>query len=189
MCTRSTFLNIIKIMENRKGENSTYEGMLGAPDNWVHCGIFDEILEKKEDINRKTRWNPNKIWNLVTSDVPISIYFFLFRKNIYFNWRLMTLQYCSGFCHILTWISHGCTCVPHPEPYSHLPPHSIPSGSSQCTSPEHPVPCIEPGLVICFTYDNIHVSVLFSEIIPPLPSPIESKRLFYTSVSLFLFCI
>ena len=26
----------------------------------------------------------------------------------------------------------------------------------------------------------------FSQIIPPLPSPTESKRLFYTSVSLFL---
>ena len=43
------------------------------------------------------------------------------------------LQYCSGFCHTLTWINHGCTCVPHPEPPSHLPPH--PLGSSQCTSP------------------------------------------------------
>ena len=31
-----------------------------------------------------------------------------------------------------------------------LPPPSTcqPSGSSQCTSPEHPVSCIEPGLVI-----------------------------------------
>ena len=47
---------------------------------------------------------------------------------IYFNWRLITLQYCSGFCHTLTWISHGCTCVPHPEPLSHLPPHPIPQG-------------------------------------------------------------
>ena len=45
----------------------------------------------------------------------------------YFNWRLITLQYCHGFCHTLTWISHGCTCVPHPEPLSHLPPHPIPS--------------------------------------------------------------
>ena len=26
-----------------------------------------------------------------------------------FNWRLITLQYFSGFCHTLTWISHGCT--------------------------------------------------------------------------------
>ena len=49
----------------------------------------------------------------------------LFLKFIYFNWRLITLQYCSGFCHTLTWITHGCTCVPHPEPPSHLLPHLI----------------------------------------------------------------
>ena len=53
---------------------------------------------------------------------------FLFFKFIYFSWRLITLQYCSGFSHTLTWISHGCTCVPHPEPPSHLPPHPIPQG-------------------------------------------------------------
>ena len=40
----------------------------------------------------------------------------------------ITLQYCSGFCHTFTWISHGCTCVPHHEPPSHLPPHPIPQG-------------------------------------------------------------
>ena len=72
-----------------------------------------------------------------------------------------------------------------------LPPPapSHPSGSSQCTSPEHPVSCMEPGLAICFTYDNIHVSKLFSQIVPPLPSPTESRRLFYTSVSLWLSCM
>ena len=42
------------------------------------------------------------------------------------NWT--ELLYCSGFCHTLTWISHGCTCVPHPEPPSQLPPHLIPLG-------------------------------------------------------------
>ena len=42
--------------------------------------------------------------------------------------RPITSQYCSGFCHTLTWISHGCTCVPHPETLSHLPPHPIPQG-------------------------------------------------------------
>ena len=57
---------------------------------------------------------------------------------------------------------------------------------SQCTSPKHPVSCIEPGLAIHFIYDIIHVSVPFSKIIPPSPSPTESKRLFYTSVSLLL---
>ena len=104
---------------------------------------------------------------------------------IYFNWRPITLQYC-GFWHTLRWISHGCTCVPHPESPAHLPSPSHPSGSFQCTSPGHPVSCIKPGLAIFFTYDNIHVSMLFSQIIPPAPSPIESKRLFYTSVSFLL---
>ena len=49
--------------------------------------------------------------------------------------------------------------------------------------------CIQPGLVICFTLDSILVPMLFSQIIPPSPSPTESKSLFCTSVSLFLFCI
>ena len=73
------------------------------------------------------------------------------------------------------------TPLPAPSP-------SHPSGSSQCTSPEHPISCIEPGLAIRFTY-IIHVSMPFSQIIPPSSSPTESKRLIYTSVSLLLSCI
>ena len=69
-----------------------------------------------------------------------------------------------------------------PSPYH-------PSGSSQCTSPKHPVPCMESALMICFIYDIIHISMPFSQIIPPSPSPTETKRLFYTSVSLLLSCI
>ena len=71
--------------------------------------------------------------------------------------------------------SQSWTPLPPPSPY-HL------SGSSQCTSPKHPVSCIEPRLVIHFLYDIIHVSMPFSQIIPPSPSPTESKSLFFTSV-------
>ena len=56
------------------------------------------------------------------------LFIYLFLKFIYLIWRLITLQYCSGFCHTLTWISHGFTCVPHSEPSSHIPPHPIPLG-------------------------------------------------------------
>ena len=52
-------------------------------------------------------------------------FFFSF---IFISWRLITLQYCSGFCHTLTRISHGFTCVPHPEPPSHIPPYLLPLG-------------------------------------------------------------
>ena len=47
--------------------------------------------------------------------------------------------------------------------WSPLPPPSPshPSGSSQCTGPERPVPCIEPGLAVCFTYDNTHTYILY----------------------------
>ena len=54
--------------------------------------------------------------------------FILFFKFIYFSWRLITLQYCSGFCHTLTWISHGFTRTPYPEHPSHFPSHPIPLG-------------------------------------------------------------
>ena len=83
---------------------------------------------------------------------------------------------------------HRCTCVPHSEPLL-SPSPSHPSGSSQCTGFECPVSCIELGLVICFTYGNIHVSMLFAQVIPPSPSPTESKSLFFISVSLLLSCI
>ena len=49
-----------------------------------------------------------------------------------------------------------------------------------------PVSCIKPGLAIYITYDNIYVSMLFSQIIPPSPSPTGSKRLLFTFVSLLL---
>ena len=40
------------------------------------------------------------------------LFFFSF---IFISWRRITLQYCSGFCHTLTWMSHGFTCIPHWE--------------------------------------------------------------------------
>ena len=69
------------------------------------------------------------------------------------------------------------TLLPPPSPYH-------PSGLSQCTSPKHPVSCIEPGLATRFIYDIIHISMPFSQIFPPSPSPspTESKRLFCEDV-------
>ena len=65
----------------------------------------------------------------ISCDLLLFIYFlFVPPPYIFISWRLITLQYCSDFCRTLTWISHGFTCVPHPDPLSHLPPHPIPLG-------------------------------------------------------------
>ena len=98
-------------------------------------------------------------------------------SQILFIYYFFTLQYCIGFAiH-----QHESTTGIHVFPILYHP-----SGSPQCTSPKHPVSCIEPGLAIRFLYDIIHVSMPFSQIIPPSPSASESKGLFYTSVSLLL---
>ena len=65
-------------------------------------------------------------------------------------------------------------------PPPHLPSHPIPQGHPSAPALST-VSCIKPGLAIYFIYNNIHSSILFSQIIPPSPSPTESKRLFYTS--------
>ena len=60
--------------------------------------------------------------------VQISSQLFFFNFYFFISWRLITFQYCSGFCHTLKCISHGFTCVPHPDPPSHLSLHPIPLG-------------------------------------------------------------
>ena len=114
------------------------------------------------------------LWGLFSFFFPLS---FICLVLLYNN--VLVLPYIDMN---LPWV---CMCSPS---WSPLPPPSPshPPGSSQCTSPEHPVSCLEPGLAIHFTCDNLHVSMPFSHIIPPSPSPTESKRLFYTSVSLLL---
>ena len=48
------------------------------------------------------------------------------------------------FCHTSTWIRHGCTRVPNPEPPSHLPPQTILLGHPSAPAPSflYPASCI-----------------------------------------------
>ena len=101
--------------------------------------------------------------------------FFKF-KFIYFNWRLIIFQYCTGFAIHQHESATGVHVFPN---LNSLPPPSPyhPFGSSRCTSPKHPVSCIEPGLVIQFLYDII----CFNAILPNHPTLSLSHRVQKTS--------
>ena len=74
-------------------------------------------------------------------------------------------------------------CPPRLNPHS---PPSLPhsSGLSQNTDFEYPASCIELALVISFTYGNIYVSMIFSQIILPSPTP-KSPKVYSLYLSLF----
>ena len=89
------------------------------------------------------------------------------------------------FCHTSTCIRHGCTHVPNPEPPSHLPPHTIPLGHPSAPAPSilYPASNLDWRFV---SYMILYMLQCHSPKSSPPPSPTESKRLFYTSVSLLL---
>ena len=144
------------------------------------------MYEKQEHL-----WLIQKLWPI--SLIHVSFFFFLWRFCLVFMLYFISVLFIYFLLYnivlVLLYIDMNLLWVYMCSPsWILLPPLSLShsSGSSQCTSPEQSVSCIEPGLVICFTCDNLHVSMSFSHIIQPSPSPTESKRLFYTSVSLLL---
>ena len=95
---------------------------------WRCPGRTNYMTVYKEMWCWKPFWNELLFCCCCCSTCFIFIYFLFIFSFIFISWRLIILQYCSCFCHTLTWISREFTCVPQPEPPSHLPPHPIPLG-------------------------------------------------------------
>ena len=113
--------------------------------------------------------------NILFACFSFSFFNFYFYFILLYN-TVLVLPYIDMNPPQVNMSSQSWTPLPPPTPYRL-------SGSSPCTSPKHPVSCIEHRLTICFLPDSIHVSMPFCQIIPPLPSPTESKRLLYICVS------
>jgi len=119
--------------------------------------------------NNKTKW--------------FTLVYKCYIKLIFFNF--FSLQYCIDFCLTSTCICHSCTRVPHPESPSHFSPHTIPLGHPSTPAPSF----LYTASNLDWRFVSHMILYMFQCHSPkssPSPSPTESKRLFYTSVSLLL---
>ena len=56
-------------------------------------------------------------------------------RQFFFFWIYIYFFICSEFCHTLKLKGLGFTCLPHPDPPSHLPPHPLPPGPPRAPGP------------------------------------------------------
>ena len=81
------------------------------------------------------------------ASIPHVLIEFHWRQAFFFNWRVIALQYCVGFCHTRRWISYKYTHVLSllNLPSGPLPPHPTPLGCHRapgwapcaCTAASH----------------------------------------------------
>ena len=90
------------------------------------------------------------------------------------------------FCHTSTWIHHGCTRVPNPDPPSHFPPHTIPLGH-----PSPPAPSfLYPALNLNWRFISYMILCMFQCHSPKLSSPphrVQKTVLFQLLIVLLVF--
>ena len=168
-----------------------YSNILWHTCGWPSFWLEHELLSRESCllcVSSKIPylWSPNfpQLWISLYSFCLAIPKFFKY-KFIYFNLRLITLQYCIGFAiH-----QHESATGVHVFPILNPPPTSLPIPSLWVVPVHQPqASCIlhrtwtgNSFLIWYYTCFNV---ILPSH--PPPPSPTESKRLFYTSVSLLL---
>ena len=90
-----------------------------------HAGVLYGLISLQEcEQSQKPDTIPKRWFVLFKLNQNFFPYIYLFLNSfIYSNWRIITLQYHNGFCHISAWIGHRHTCVPsilnaltHPSP-------------------------------------------------------------------------
>ena len=147
-----------------EGADRGWDGWMASPTQWMW--VLSELRELVMD---------RKAWSAAIHGVTKS-------RTQLSNWtELNWFTILWWFCHTSTWIGHKYTWVPS---ILNAPPPSLLTPSLWVVTEGfgYSASFIKLGLGIYFTYGNIHVSMLFSQIIPPSPSPIQSKSLFFMSI-------
>ena len=143
--------------------------------NVSHCYFVFKVL---------SIWFPNLPFKVPVTECCLKLCSGLY---LFFIFTLFYFTILYWFCHTLTWIRHGFTRVPHPEPPSHLPPCTIPLGH-----PSAPAPSIlYPVLNIDWHFVSYMIVYMFQCHSPksshPLPLP-QSPKVCSIHLCLF-FCL
>ena len=104
-----------------EGDDRGWDGWMASLTRWTWVWVNSRVGDgqgglaccdswgcKELDTTEQLNWTNMYVPPLSLISIP------LFKKNYLFI--LIGGWYCSVFCHTLTWISHGCMCVPHPKP-------------------------------------------------------------------------
>ena len=109
----------------------------------------------------------------------------MYLLSFFFNWRLIALQYCFGFCYTLAWISYGYIYI-YPLPLEPPAPHPTLLG---CLRPRVWVPWVTQQIPTgCLFYvwywKRFHATLSICPILFSLPSHV-CKSVLYVCVSIF----
>ena len=98
--------------------------------HWCHPGVLESFRKALSIMPSLCRLTGILLW-----DYFLFFFFIIEVCIVYFFLIYLFFFICSGFCHTLKWNSHGFTCVPHPNPPSHLPLHPLPLGFPSAPGP------------------------------------------------------
>ena len=107
---------------------------------------------------------------------------FPFFSLISFKWSMITYNFVIVLAIHWNESAMGARVSPHPEPASHFPPHPIPLGCPRALALSALLHASNLHWSSYFTYGNMHVSLLFSEITLAF-SHLVQKSVLYICVS------